>query len=267
MGGDGSPPRGLFIRRSAFDVQRSTFLLLFALISKMLTAIIVAGGSSSRMGFDKTFAILGDRPVVAHTLAAFEAATCVDEMVVVGREERLEELREVITRFGFLKVQHVIAGGVHRQDSVSAGLEKSPSADYVAVHDAARPLVTANEIAQVFAAAREHQAAALAAPMTDTLKRGDVNHLVTASIDRDGIYAMQTPQIFARELLAKAYQAVAAAKIAITDEVSAIQHLGHRVVLVPNDDFNFKITFPRDLSLAEFVLRERSAAGETAVAP
>jgi len=185
----------------------------------MLTAIIVAAGSSQRMGFDKLFALLGDKPVLAHTIDAFE-----------------------------------------RTESVRAGLEGvETDSKFIAVHDAARPLVTPEQIERVFALAREHGAAALAAPITDTLKRAAENHFVTGGVPRENLYAMQTPQIFARELLERAYAGVAANKLSITDEVSAVEHLGEKVVLVPNDEWNIKITYPRDLLLAQSALTQRSS--------
>jgi 2-C-methyl-D-erythritol 4-phosphate cytidylyltransferase len=226
----------------------------------MLSAIIVAAGSSQRMGFDKLFALLGDKPVVAHTLEAFEGAECVDEIILVGREDRLAELQELVRRADFKKVRHLVTGGVHRQDSVRNGLNQlAPDARYVAVHDAARPLVTAEQIGRVFEEARAHGAAALAEPVTDTLKRGDQNHFVCGGVDRAGLYAMQTPQIFSRDLLIEAYDAVAAKKLSITDEVSAVEQLGAKVLLVPNDEFNLKITYPRDLLLAQSFLSRRSS--------
>lgn len=224
----------------------------------MLSAIIVAAGSSQRMGFDKLFALLGEKPVVAHTLDAFEHATCVDEIILVGRPDRLAELQELANRAGLKKVRHVIPGGEHRQDSVRAGLNAlSPEARYVAVHDAARPLVTPDQIGRVFAHSQAHGAAALAEPITDTLKRADQEYFVCGGVDRAGLYAMQTPQIFSRDLLVEAYDAVAARKLSITDEVSAIELLGAKVLLVPNDEFNPKITYPRDLLLAEASLTRR----------
>jgi 2-C-methyl-D-erythritol 4-phosphate cytidylyltransferase len=197
--------------------------------------------------------------VVAHTIAAFEAAECVDEIILVGRPERIGELEKLCRPQAFRKIQCVIAGGVHRQDSVSAGLTAlGEECRYVAVHDAARPLVMPAQIERVFAAAGAHGAAALAGSVTDTLKRVTEDQLVCDSIERDGVYAMQTPQIFSRDLLTEAFALVAARKLSITDEVSAIQALGRPVVLVPNEDFNFKITFPADLALAEFVLAQRA---------
>lgn len=221
----------------------------------MLSAIIVAGGSSRRMGFDKTFAPLADRPVIAHSIAAFEAALSVTEIILVGREDRLEELRRLATA----KVSQIIPGGVHRQDSVANGLRAlSRDAQFVAVHDAARPLVRPEQIEKVLARARETGAAALASPVRDTLKRTDADRFVSGSISREDVYAMETPQIFARELLVQAYAAVASGNISITDEVSAVEQLGHRVGVVPNEQFNFKLTYPADLPLAELILRGRS---------
>jgi 2-C-methyl-D-erythritol 4-phosphate cytidylyltransferase len=226
----------------------------------MLTAIIVAGGSSRRMGFDKTFALLGDRPVIAHTIGAFDAADGVEEIIIVGRAERLAELQALVRRHCFAKMRKVVAGGVHRQDSVRAGLDALTDAcRHVAVHDAARPLVTTTQIASVFEAAKLHGGASLAAPVPDTLKRADDDGFASESLDRERVFAMQTPQIFSRALLLAAYDQVTAAKISITDEVSALQHLGHKVMLVPADDVNLKITFPADLALAELVLARRRA--------
>ncbi|MDP9098644.1 MAG: 2-C-methyl-D-erythritol 4-phosphate cytidylyltransferase [Verrucomicrobiota bacterium] len=226
----------------------------------MLSAIIVAGGSSERMGFDKLLALLGDKPVLAHTIDAFERTDSVKEIIVVARPERVAEVQELVRQSDFKKVRRVVAGGKNRQDSVRHGLESLDSrADYVAVHDAARPLVMPEQIKRVLAAAREHEAAALAEPVTDTLKRAGENRLVTGGVSRDGLYAMQTPQIFARELLERAYANVAEKNLSVTDEASAVEHLGAKVVLVPNDEWNVKITYPRDLFLAQAALARRSS--------
>ena len=241
-----------------FDVRRSTFQLF----GIMLTAIIVAGGSSRRMGFDKTFALLRGEPVVIHSLAAFEAAACVDEIIVVGREDRVEELAAIVSARAFRKVRHVIAGGGQRQDSVAAGLQRiAAEANFVAVHDAARPLIRPIQIEDVLRAAEKNGAASMAAPVTDTLKRATEEGIVCGSVDRERLYAMQTPQIFARDLLTRAYALVAAEQLTITDEVSAVERLGHTAALVAGDEPNFKITFSADLALAESVLRARDPSG------
>jgi 2-C-methyl-D-erythritol 4-phosphate cytidylyltransferase len=227
----------------------------------MLTAIIVAAGSSQRMGFDKLLALLGDKPVLVHTIEAFERTESVREIILVARPERVGEFEGLVRQNNFKKVRRVVRGGEHRQDSVRAGLERvETDAKFIAVHDAARPLVTPEQIERVFALAREHGAAALAEPITDTLKRADENRFVTGGVSREGLYAMQTPQIFARKVLVDAYAALAEKNLSVTDEVSAVEQLGAKVLLVPNEEINVKITYPRDLLLAQSAITRRSSS-------
>ena len=226
----------------------------------MLSALIVAAGSSQRMGFDKLLALLGDKPVLAHTIDAFEQTPSVHEIILVARADRVPEFKELVRQNGFQKVRQVIPGGEQRQDSARAGLERvSATSRFIAVHDAARPLVMPEQIERVLSCAREHGAAALAESVTDTIKRADKNQVVTGGVPRENLYAMQTPQIFARDLLERAYAAVAADKLSITDEVSAVEHLGEKVVLVANDEWNVKITYPRDLLLAQASMARRGS--------
>jgi 2-C-methyl-D-erythritol 4-phosphate cytidylyltransferase len=225
----------------------------------VVSAILVAGGSSQRMGFDKLFAKIAGEPVIAHPIRAFERATSVGEIVLVAREDRHDEIRKICRDRGFKKVLSIVPGGGRRQDSVRAGLDRiNHNAKYVAVHDAARPLITPEQIERAFAQCRVHGAATLAQPVDDTLKRADADLLVVGSVDRHQIYAMQTPQIFERKLLEDAYRAVYAENILVTDEVSAVERLGCKVGLVLDDDFNLKITYPRDLPVADFILRDRA---------
>jgi 2-C-methyl-D-erythritol 4-phosphate cytidylyltransferase len=224
----------------------------------MLTAIIVAAGDSRRMGFDKLFATIAGRPVIAHTIRAFERAGCVDEIIVVAREDRRDGIKTIVRDENFKKIWSIIPGGKRRQDSVRAGLDHlEATARYVAIHDAARPLITAEQIELVFEQSRIHAAASLAEPISDTLKYADSEFFVTSPVDRHQLYAMQTPQVFERRLIEDAYRAVYAENASVTDEVSAVERLGRKVVLVANTDLNFKITYPRDLALAESVLRQR----------
>ncbi|SRR6266481_6328761 len=225
----------------------------------MLTAILVAAGSSQRMGFDKLFATIVGEPVIAHAIRAFDQATSVSEIIVVAREDRHDQIQKINRHAGFKKVRSIVPGGERRQDSVRAGLDRAErGAKYVAVHDAARPLITPEQIERAFKQCRVHGAAALAQPVNDTLKRGDADLCVAGSVDRHQLYAMQTPQIFERDLIDDAYHAIYAEDIWITDEVSAVERLGHKIALVLDDDFNFKITYPRDLPVAEFILRDRA---------
>jgi len=211
------------------------------------------------MGFDKLFAVIAGEPVIAHPIRAFERATSVDEIVVVAREDRHDEIRKISRDSGFKKVLSIVPGGERRQDSVRAGLNRiNNDAKYVAVHDAARPLITPEQIERAFAQCRVHGAAALAQPVNDTLKRADADLLVVGSVDRRQLYAMQTPQIFERKLIEDAYRAAYAENILLTDEASAVERLGCKVVLILDDDFNLKITYPRDLPIADFIIRDRA---------
>jgi 2-C-methyl-D-erythritol 4-phosphate cytidylyltransferase len=180
----------------------------------------------------------------------------VSEIIVVCRDPKL--VRDMINRADFRKVRAVVRGGERRQDSVQCGLkELNENSEFVAVHDAARPLITPREIERVFSAAQEHGAAVLASPITDTLKFADANQFVSGAIDRQNVFAMQTPQIFRRQLLVDAYQHVAENSVTITDEVSAVECTGKKVAIVPAEDHNLKITFASDLRVAEFILKQR----------
>ena len=141
----------------------------------MLTAIIVAAGNSQRMGFDKLFATIAGKPMIAHTLRAFERASSVNEIIIVAREDRHEEIRKISHAENFRKIPSIIVGGERRQDSVRAGLNRlNAAAKYVAVHDAARPLITSGQIERVFEQCRAHGAATLAEPINDTLNAARV---------------------------------------------------------------------------------------------
>jgi 2-C-methyl-D-erythritol 4-phosphate cytidylyltransferase len=226
----------------------------------VLTAILVAAGDSRRMGFDKLFARVADKPLIHYTIRAFERCRCVDKIVVVAREDRHSAIEAIVQDENSKKVQSIIPGGKHRQDSVRAGLNHlHPGTKYVAVHDAARALITPEQIELVFEQCQIHGAASLAEPINDTVKYADSKFFVTKSIDRQQLYAMQTPQIFERQLIEEAYRAVYAQKASVTDEVSAVERSGRKVILVPNKEVNFKITYPRDLALAEFIMQQRAS--------
>jgi 2-C-methyl-D-erythritol 4-phosphate cytidylyltransferase len=129
--------------------------------------------------------------------------------------------------------------------------------EFVAVHDAARPLLTPRAVAGCLELARRHGAASCAAPVSDTLKRADAAQLVCGGVDRTGLWGMQTPQIFQKSLLVRAYETLLRAGGSVTDEVSAVEALGLRVALYHNPEWNLKITYPADVALAELMLAGR----------
>lgn len=226
----------------------------------MISAIIVAAGSSRRMGFDKMFAELAGKPVVWHSIKAFEDTKEIDEIIVVAKEDRVEEIRRLVKGAHFSKVKEVVVGGAERHISVWRGLQgiESAGSEFVAIHDGARPLTTPKLIRDCLDAARDHGAACCASPIPDTVKRASVEQMVQESVERTGLWAMQTPQVFASGLILQAYAALMARNEMVTDEVSAVQKLGKRIFLLKNEDWNFKITFPHDIELAEHVLALRA---------
>ena len=221
----------------------------------MTSAIIVAAGSGTRMGFDKLLASLGGVPVILHTLRAFQTCLEVDEIVVVASPDRQEVIQRLADEAGLTKLRAFVPGGAERHLSVWAGIQAvAAGSDYVAVHDGARPLIHPSQISRCLAKARETGAAASARPVSETLKRADEAGRVCGSVDRSGLWIMETPQVFARPLLVQAYEAVLQEGVLVTDEVSALERLGHPVWLVDNPTPNPKITWPPDLAVAERLL-------------
>jgi 2-C-methyl-D-erythritol 4-phosphate cytidylyltransferase len=215
------------------------------------TAIIVAAGSSQRMGFDKLAAPLAGMPVLQRTLEVFLTADCISDIIVVCPQQRWEWL----TTAGRAKPVRHVPGGATRQDSVANGLAAvAPAAACVAVHDGARPLVTADDIARCVAAAREFGAASLARRVTETLKRSDADDFNAHAVAREHLWFMETPQVFTVPLLREAYAVVSANALTVTDEVSAVQAIGARVKFIEASRPNPKITHPADLRLAAALL-------------
>ena len=217
----------------------------------MTSAIIVAAGSSRRMGFNKLLAPLGGEPVLKRTLEAFQVCAAIDEIVVVISDALRPEI-EAWRSGGLDKITQIISGGAERHLSVQAGLQAlNPACQIVAVHDGARPLISVAQITRCIDAARAQAAVACARPMTETLKRCDSTGRIIDSIDRANAWIMETPQVFQRDLIVKAYDAVIRDGLHVTDEVSAVQHLGEAVFVVENFELNPKITFPADILLAQ----------------
>jgi 2-C-methyl-D-erythritol 4-phosphate cytidylyltransferase len=218
-------------------------------------AILVAAGSSRRMGFDKLACLLGGKPVLRRTVEAFLAAESIAEVVLVCPEDRWELLAGIDPAKPLRRVD----GGRDRQDSVAAGLAAVGSGfSCVAVHDGARPLVSPADIDRCVEAAQLHQAASLARRATETMKRSDARDFCTEAVSRENLWCMETPQVFSKELLIRACDHVAAQGLVVTDEVSAVHGIGVAVKFVESRKPNLKITTPADIELAEALLRTRS---------
>ena len=220
------------------------------------SVVVLAAGSSSRMGQDKIMLHVGDIPVVVHTLRAFETVAEVKEVVVVTREDLVPEIAGLCKVFDLRKVSKVVRGGASRAESARIGtMEVDPEAKLIAIHDAARPFVTQELIRTVILKASETGAAAPALPVKDTIKvaRGGV---IEYTPDRTTLFAVQTPQVFDADLIRAALQKAVDDGAEITDDCSAVERLGMKVSLTDGEERNFKLTTPADLTLAELIASE-----------
>jgi 2-C-methyl-D-erythritol 4-phosphate cytidylyltransferase len=199
---------------------------------------------------------LGTRPVLAYSLMAFEQCPMIDGVILVVRKDRVESARGLVQVFGCAKVRKVIAGGLTRQGSVRNGLaELGDDVDIVAIHDGARPCVTSRIIEETIRSAKQHGSGVAAVKVNDTIKEAERNMVVTRTVDRAKLWAVQTPQTFGLDLLRKAYEHVGKKKLIVTDDAAAVEEMGERVYLVPSPWTNIKITTPEDLALASMILK------------
>ena len=216
-------------------------------------AVVPAAGSGERLGAGapKAFVDLAGRPLLEWALEGLRDSGVVDRIVVAVPAARTDEAKLI---FGGDAV--IVAGGVDRTESVGRALDAVGDAEYVLVHDAARPLTPPTLIARVVAALREGQSAVVPGlPLTDTVKAVDANGAVLGTPERSGLRAVQTPQGFSTEVLRRAYARGSAG--GFTDDSSMVEHLGIPVQVVEGDPLAFKITTSLDLTLAEAVLAGR----------
>jgi 2-C-methyl-D-erythritol 4-phosphate cytidylyltransferase len=224
------------------------------------TAILVAAGPGTRLGGDrpKGFVPLAGVPLFIRSLRALLAADAVDSAIVVVPPGWSAEAAAVIERDGpWRRPLEVVEGGAERQDSVRAGLAATEDADLVAVHDAARPFVSASAINTVIRAAAEHGAAILAVRSPDTVKRVGGDGYVVETVERAGLWLAQTPQAFGAELLRTAHDGALAERIVATDDAALVERLGLPVHVVEGESTNRKITTADDLRWAEWFLTVR----------
>ncbi len=223
---------------------------------KRCGAVIVAAGSASRMGgIDKVMAPLGGEPMIARTVREFQNCDAVSEIVVVTRPDLILPITQ-LTR-DMSKVTAVVAGGKSRQESVRLGLNAlSDKCRLAAVHDGARPLITWQIIDWVIRAANTYGAAAPAVPVKDTIKVV-TGGIVSSTPDRSSLRAVQTPQVFDFDLLRGALKKAELDGIQVTDDCSAVEHMGFSIKIVEGSEENIKVTTPMDLKIAEMILEGR----------
>jgi 2-C-methyl-D-erythritol 4-phosphate cytidylyltransferase len=238
----------------------------------MITAALIpAAGRGQRMGFniEKQFLLLGGKPMLSHTLGQFEASPDIDRIVVIvpqGRETFCYQ--EIVEAEGLRKVTHIVAGADTRQLSVMAGFRcLDQDVDIVVIHDGARPFVTPSLIQAAIHAALQDGSAVAAIPESDTLKRVSGEGTVIGTVDRRNLWRAQTPQAFRRPILQRALAYAGQYNLDATDEASLVESLSGPVRIFMGSTWNFKITSPDDLLLAELLLDQQINRGNISQSP
>lgn len=224
----------------------------------MNAAVIVAAGKGTRMGagVDKLFLDIAGWPVVVHTWKRFDAADCIDQIVLVVREELLPEYDRLAEEHCLTKPHRIVVGGAERQDSVWNGLSAlSEETEVVVIQDAARPCVTEDLIEATILAARETGASVAAQPVVDTIKESRDGELIERTLDRARLWAVQTPQTFRVEVIRNAIDAARAKGLSLTDDTAACELINQPVRLVKSNTPNPKVTTPEDLPYIAHLLR------------
>ena len=226
-----------------------------------VTAIVLAAGQGTRMGGKtaKQYLLLDGRPVLYYALLAFEKSM-VDEIILVAGEKDLPFCRtEIVEKYGFSKVTRIVAGGKERYHSVYQGLKAAGGADYVLIHDGARPFVSDDIISRTIEAVKKEKACVVAMPVKDTIKIANEDHYAIETPNRSKVWMIQTPQAFSYDLILHAYEKVLASGDAvITDDAMVLEKAENiPVKLVQCIYNNIKITTPEDMKIAEIFLKDR----------
>ena len=227
-------------------------------------AIIPAAGTGERVGrrTRKQFRSIGGRPVIAHTLAIFQASLRIEGVILVVPVDSLAGARHLVSRFAFDKVRSVVAGGETRHASVAQGLRAlPPECRYVVVHDGVRPFLTEELVEAVLEAAVKDGAAVAGLPVRETVKRA-TGGWIQGTVDREGLWSIQTPQAFRVDLLRTAHERARREGFLGTDDAVLVERLSHPVRLVPGLPENLKLTAPADFTLAVAILRARARAAK-----
>lgn len=226
-------------------------------------AIVLAAGQGKRMGMycPKQYLLLNGKPVIYYSLKAFEESDIDEIILVVGEGEKEYCEQEIINRYQFKKVMQIVSGGSERYHSVYNGLQVVQNAEYVFIHDGARPFLSKQLIEDLFETVRETKACIAGMPVKDTIKLINQKKQVEKSLDRSKVWQIQTPQVFEYQLVKQAYDKLFEQKISdVTDDAMVVERMtGHAVTLVKASYKNIKITTPEDLEIGEcFLANEKT---------
>lgn len=216
-------------------------------------AIILAAGGSTRMGeLDKVFVPLNGSPLISYSLDVLDSSPHINEIVLVMSANNLSQGCQLVESSGWAKVIDVCIGGERRQDSVRLGLERLSGCQWIVVHDGARPFIGPDLIENGLIAAQQTGAAIPGVPVKDTIKSAGPDMVVSKTIPREGLWAVQTPQFFSYQLLKQAHTEISDD---VTDDASMVERIGGKVRLITGSYNNIKVTTPDDLPIAEAILK------------
>jgi 2-C-methyl-D-erythritol 4-phosphate cytidylyltransferase len=227
-------------------------------VSSRVGVVIVGAGRSKRIGTDKIFVPLADRPLLAWSVDICQNCELVDQIVIVLSKENLVLGTELTTKRCWSKVIKVCVGGRRRQDSVKLGLKQLGNCDVVIIHDGARPFLSHSLVYNGLKAVEKTGSASAAVPVKDTIKRSDEYMMVGETLDRKKLWSIQTPQVFRFDIITEAHAKVTSD---VTDDASLVERLGYKVTLYRGAYDNIKITTSEDWILAEAIAQERVSAG------
>mgnify|MGYP000875934441 CR=1 FL=1 len=229
-------------------------------------AIVLAAGSGSRMKSNtpKQYMDLGGKPVIYYSLYAFEISSIDEVILVVGENEIDYNWEHIVKKYNFTKVSKVIAGGDERYLSVFNGLKAIDYADYVLIHDGARPFITIEILEKVLLSVKEHKACVVGMPSKDTIKISDSNNVITSTPDRKYTWIIQTPQAFSYSIIMGAYSKIIddiskglGSNINITDDAMVVEHTSnYPIKLIEGSYLNIKVTTPEDLIIGDIFLKK-----------
>lgn len=229
-------------------------------MGKFTSAVILAAGNGTRYGGEvkKQFSEIDGVPCLVYSVKAFDNCRLIDEIILVGNED---EINGALSSYNFQKPHKIVAGGKVRQDSALLGFDAiSEKATHVAIHDAARCLVTEKIIEDTVSAAFKTRAAAAAHKSEDTVKIADKNGIIEKTEDRDKVWSVQTPQVFSADVYRVASYMAKKDGATVTDDCMLCERLGFEVKLVECGRNNIKLTNPDDRLLAEAIIMQRKAA-------
>lgn len=222
-------------------------------------AVIVAGGKGKRInaGINKQFIEINGKPIIYYTLKAFQIHEDIKNIVLVAAPEEVEYCkREIVGKYGFSKVTHIVPGGTERRDSVFNGLKTVENSEIVLIHDGARPFVNSDIITQGIKFASLYGASSCSVSPKDTIKIRDKNGFSMDTLNRNALACVQTPQCFKYDIIYNCHKRSQELENSFTDDTSIVEYFGHHVYLYSGDYRNIKITTPEDLLIAKSLLEE-----------